>query len=371
MISVLMVLTNGFRPDVRVYKEAKHLVEKGCNVTVLCWDRDCDEKLKLEETLAGIRIIRYRIKSQYGSGLRQLGAYYKFYKACKAFKKNNTCDYLHCHDIDGAIIGCLINKKKNKMIFDMHEYYERGNRLARWAWRKLTISILKKSYAGIYVTTAYLDQKYKAIHSKLYELRNYPDMDMVKPMEKTDSDLFRIGYHGTVRNQIPDFSALFEAVRNMEDVVVEINGGGIDLKALEILANKYRNVHVNGPYDGIKQSSYLYSNTDLLFCAYDPQDPNYQGDTEVIKYYEAIITGTPILVSSGVGMEKKVINNGFGIACNTRDSASIIKAISEIKDNRNKWNEFHENEIKQSINYSWEKAVSILDTIYSFSNKDE
>ena len=35
-----MLLTNGFDPDVRVYKEALYLVGRGFSVTVLCWDRD-------------------------------------------------------------------------------------------------------------------------------------------------------------------------------------------------------------------------------------------------------------------------------------------------------------------------------------------
>ena len=34
---VYMILTNGFDPDVRVYKEAKYLVEKNFEVTILCW----------------------------------------------------------------------------------------------------------------------------------------------------------------------------------------------------------------------------------------------------------------------------------------------------------------------------------------------
>lgn len=34
-----MILTNGFDPDPRVYKEAKSLIKLGHKVTILCWDR--------------------------------------------------------------------------------------------------------------------------------------------------------------------------------------------------------------------------------------------------------------------------------------------------------------------------------------------
>ena len=40
MKKVKMILTNGFGPDVRVYKEAKYLVSKGFDVEILCWDRE-------------------------------------------------------------------------------------------------------------------------------------------------------------------------------------------------------------------------------------------------------------------------------------------------------------------------------------------
>ena len=39
-MNITMLLTNAFEMDVRVYKEARYLIEKGNNVTILCWDRN-------------------------------------------------------------------------------------------------------------------------------------------------------------------------------------------------------------------------------------------------------------------------------------------------------------------------------------------
>ena len=69
---VYMILTNGFDPDVRVYKEAKYLVEKNFDVTILCWDRRCEYIDKEEEILDGIKIKRFFIPSTPGTGLKQL-----------------------------------------------------------------------------------------------------------------------------------------------------------------------------------------------------------------------------------------------------------------------------------------------------------
>lgn len=364
MKKIVMILTNGFHTDVRVYKEAKYLVQKGFRVTILCWDRDCNNDLATKECIDGIRVIRFKIRSQYGTGYKQLFSFYRFLRCCRLYLKKNKHDYLHCHDIDGALIGAIVKKKTDKMVFDMHEVYEHGGKISTYLWRNLTKILIKKSIAALYVTSFYLNQDYKSVRNKLYELRNYPDISMVQPLPKEKSDYFRVAYHGKVRNQLKDFTALFEAVKELPFVKVDINGDGTDLKELVRIQNKYDNVSVNGPYDGIKDSSRLYANTDLLFCAYDPTDPNYQGDTEVVKFYEAIITGTPILVTTGIGMEKKILDKKIGLSCNTRKSEEVREAIVRLYYDKKLWNQFHNNELMCSNEYSWNKAVKVLDKIY-------
>ena len=66
---ITMLLTNGFDPDVRVYKEALYLVGRGFSVTVLCWDRDPARGYPQRETLEGIEIVRFRVPSVAGSGM--------------------------------------------------------------------------------------------------------------------------------------------------------------------------------------------------------------------------------------------------------------------------------------------------------------
>lgn len=362
---VVMILTNGFDPDVRVYKEAKYLVSKGFGVTILCWDRDLSRQNPEIENVEGINVIRFKIESVYGTGAKQIKAFFKYIKACKEYLKNNSCYYIHCNDLDGAITGYLAGKSKANMVFDMHEFYEKGNSVKRKIIRAIVIFLIKRSKAALYENNIYLEKEYKSVHDKLFPLRNYPDSGFIQALPKTKSDKFRIAYHGVVRDQIPEFTALFEAVKGMQDVMVDINGGGIDLKQLQEIAKQYTNVSVNGPYDGINESSRLYSKTDLLFCAYNPFDSNYQGDAEVVKYYEAVSTGTPILVTDTIGLATKVKKYNFGITCNTRNADEIRNAINMIKNNIDLWNTIHESELNQAYMYSWNKAVKILDNIYT------
>jgi len=367
MKKVVMLLTNAFDPDVRVYKEALYLTSQGFEVCILCWDKDMSRNYPKNETLNSIELVRFKLPSVAGSGKKQVIAFFRFIHACKEYLRNHPCDYLHCNDLDGAIAGFLARRHKTPMVFDMHEFYEHGGKLERLFYRKLTIFLLKKSFAGIYENAAYLGAGYEIIQKKLYPLRNYPDTQMIQYREKSPSEKFRIGYHGVIRGQIPEFTALFEAVKELPNVRVDINGGGIDWLKLAELGSHYSklaDIHVNGPYNGATQSSTLYENTDVLFCGYSPDNPNYQGDAEVIKYYEAIITGTPMIMTESTGMSLKINKFGYGISCDTRNAQSIREAILKFINDRDFWETCSKNELSDAHKYNWDEEVKILNKIY-------
>jgi len=89
MNRVVMILTNLFRPDVRVLREAKYLVQKGFEVEILCWDRKNELIDKPIEFIDKIKITRFYPKSEPGTGLRQLKSYIMFILQCKKHLKNN------------------------------------------------------------------------------------------------------------------------------------------------------------------------------------------------------------------------------------------------------------------------------------------
>ncbi len=363
MKHITFILTNGFFPDVRVYKEAKYLVEQGFFATILCWDRDVSRKLPEYEILDGIELIRYKIPSVYGTGMKQILAYLSYVRQCKKYLREHHSDYIHCNDVDGMVAGYLSNRKRVPFVFDMHEFYEKGSMFRRKMTRFVVIFFLKRSIAGLYENAAYLTDAYKSVRDKLHPLRNYPDASMVQYLPKTKSLVFRVAYHGVVR-QYEEFIALFEAVKDMPDVRVDINGSGMNADKLKRKEKEYKNVYVNGPYNGITESTRLYSETDALFCGYDASDPNYQGDAEVIKFYEAISTGTPMIMTAGIGMADKVNTLHFGVTCDTRNAQEIRSAILRLKDDKDLWKLFHKNELEAAGQYSWEQAVKVLDSIY-------
>lgn len=363
-MNVVMLLTNPCDPDVRVIKEARYISERGHNITILCWDRDGKSELPQKCFEGKIKIVRFRIPSVYGTGYKQLGAFFKFVQTCKAYLKKRKVDIFHCHDLDGYIAYRLLHMKKIPYIWDMHENYIKGNVLKRKIIQRIVIAGIRKSTKSIYVTNDVLEMMPECIRDRMILLRNYPDSSYLSDEEKTESDFLRIGYHGTLRRQISEFSALFEACKDYSDVRIDINGGGTDLLRLQEMAKRYPNVYVHGPYDGLKDSNRLYANTDVLFCGYDPANPNYQGDTEVVKFYEAIITGTPMIMTKDLGMSAKVEQMGIGIVVETRDVQAIRDAVCEIRQRREMLQQWRENMKKVADRYKWSVAVKTLNTIY-------
>lgn len=363
-MNVIMLLTNPCNPDVRVLKEAKYISEKGHQVTILCWDRDKNSTLLQNEKRDNIQLIRFRVESVYGSGYKQLGAFFQFVKCCKEYIKDKNVDIFHCHDFDGYISYCLLGMQGIPYVFDMHENYVRGNWLRKKAMYFLVKIGIRRSLYSLYVTEDVYKLYGEDERDKMLLLKNYPDSSYIENRDKTGSKVLRIGYHGTVRRQIPEFSALFEACNIYSNVRIDINGGGVDLPELVSMSEKYDNVYVHGPYDGFKDSNQLYENTDVLFCGYAPDNPNYQGDTEVVKFYEAIITGTPMLMTKGIGMGDKVEQMEIGMAVDTRSVKDLRRAVDIILHDEALVEKWRDNMKKIAANYQWCNAVKILDAIY-------
>jgi len=124
MSHIVMLLSNAFRPDPRVLKEAASLCGNGFQVTIICWDRQAE--LKPEEQLpSGVKIIRIQnIQSSYGIGIRQLFKLPRFWRAIQSYLRRISPDVIHCHDFDTLPAGLFYGLiHRNPVIYDAHEYY--------------------------------------------------------------------------------------------------------------------------------------------------------------------------------------------------------------------------------------------------------
>lgn len=356
---VYMILTNGFDPDVRVYKEAKYLKQNGFDIEIICWDRKGDYIEKAEEIIEGIKIKRFYIPSKLGTGMRQLIPYIKFIKNVRKYLKNKDYLYLHCHDFDGIIVGLLTKNKKNKkIIFDMHEIYNDYSYGKSFWFSYIYNRILRKCNYIIYVNETQIKDISSEIGKKMVYLPNYPEIALYRPIEKIVNKKTRVNYIGSLR----DYDALESLAKTSEfnnDIQIGLYGMGI---CYERLKSEYQNsnIIIYGKYNGINEIGELYRKTDILYCSYNADSKNYK-NAYPVKLYEAIITLTPIIVSKGTTAGDFVRKNQIGEEIEYGNVNSVSNAIIKIIDN---YGLYIDNLKKISSEYSWEEVVKNIDDIY-------
>ena len=360
MKQVYMILTNGFDPDVRVYKEAKYLVNNGFKVTILCWDRKCEYMEKTEEIIDGINVKRFHILSEPGTGMKQLSSYLKFIIQVRKYLNEKEYEYLHCHDFDGVVVGFLLkNRKHKKIIFDMHEIY------SDFAYGKLAIFkiifkyiVLKCNYI-IYVNDAQKENLSENIKKKIVYIPNYPENHYYQPIEKKIDDKLKINYIGAVRD-FKSLSCLAEIDKDDGKIQVGIYGDGVSYQKLYEKYNTRENVKIYGKYNGIQECGEIYRNTNILYCSYDSLNVNWKNAFPV-KLYEAVITKTPVIVTKNTVAANFVVENCIGEVIDYNDVTSLEDAVKKIQEN---YDEYIENLSKISSLYCWDSIITNINKIY-------
>jgi glycosyltransferase involved in cell wall biosynthesis len=120
---VVMLLSNAFRPDPRVLKEARSLTNAGYDVTVIAWDRE--GRYPATEQTNGFAVQRVQdVRSSYGAGIRQVLRLPRFWLHAWHRLSRLRPAVVHCHDFDTLPPGWLWGKvHRRPVIYDAHEYY--------------------------------------------------------------------------------------------------------------------------------------------------------------------------------------------------------------------------------------------------------
>ena len=93
MTRVLMLLSNPYRPDPRVQREMEALASSGCQVSLVCWDRQGE--LPARETKGGSEVLRLQgVRSSYGLGWRQFFFLPRFWS--QAVRGGESCSRISC-----------------------------------------------------------------------------------------------------------------------------------------------------------------------------------------------------------------------------------------------------------------------------------
>lgn len=322
-----MILSNGFNPDPRVYKEAKSLVDIGFKVSIICWDRECN--LKIRENIDGIEVYRVRTgKVISGNVKSMLCNIFKFHKKVFNLAKTVQFDAVHAHDFDTVRVGNKLKKKfKVPLIYDIHDLYEsylRNNKFLKIIIRNLDIFYCKKADLIIIVNDSF-KMRPQIKGRKTVLLMNTPLLRGNVFSKNTKEGIFYAG--GLQESRKMDF--VFEANKELNQRVTIAGDGPLLEEYMKEYDSNLNTFLGRIPAKDVEEKT---KNCKLIIAPYDPFYLNNRLASPN-KLFEAMKYGKPSLVSEGTVMGDIVKKERCGETFRYGDIEDFIEKCNLIEKN--------------------------------------
>jgi glycosyltransferase involved in cell wall biosynthesis len=379
MPNIVMLLSNAFRPDMRVMKEAVTLAEAGYTVTIVCWDRLAE--LPKEESLAsGVRVLRiHNVQSSYGAGARQVFNLPRFWSAAVHQAIALKPDLVHCHDLDTLYAGVRIKHQLgSKLVFDAHEDYPTQmslylpgfsrpllNGLERW--------LLKQVDGVLAASSFYLDKLARLGLMRPIYLPNVPDLDLYERIGQSEiegarrelglsREAYVIGYIGGFsRNRL--LIPLVEAVHAHPEVTLLLAGEGHQRGALEESIRGMANVR----YLGWLAAEKVPLHTRLCDVIYYCLRPDYPGAMYNASnaLSNAMAAGKPVIANNLGDLGRIVQKTGGGILLEPVNPETVAGAIQKLSDPAIRQAVGNAGYIAAKAEYNWQAVRQRLVNLYA------
>jgi glycosyltransferase involved in cell wall biosynthesis len=339
---IVMLLTNAYRPDPRVQREARGLTDAGYQLAIICWDRRTE--LPPQEKDGRIHIIRVQdIPSGYGSGWRQLFYLPRFwYKAIKLARSLNPA-VVHCHDFDTLYAGQQIKKQTGcALIYDAHEHYPAlmslylprpmVHALGQWEQR------LRKQADATITASSILHDEFND-HPPVYTLGNYPEIDPFLNIRDEEAAALRrswgvapetllVAYIGGFsRNRL--LLPFIETAALLPEVQFHLWGDGLQHTEVETAVSHHPNAHYHGWLN--------YTDLPLHFRAADIIYYGLRQDYPGAQYNapntipQAMAAARPVIAGNIGDLGRMVNETQCGILLSETTAETIAAAIRTLK----------------------------------------
>jgi len=335
---IVMILSNAYRPDPRVQREAQALINAGHHVSIICWDRRAE--LPQHEKDGQINITRIKdVVSNYGSGWRQLFYLPRFWRKAIKLARELMPDVVHCHDLDTLYAGWQIKKHIDcALVYDAHEQYpalmslylpgfmvQALTRWERWLRRHADVTITASSIL--------CDEFEKP--PPTYTLGNYPEIDDFLQVNDEEALSLRrslgvepetllVAYIGGFsRNRL--LLPFIETAVSLPNVQFHLWGDGLQRDDVETAVSQHPNTHYHGWLS--------YEDLPLHFCAVDIIYYCLRQDYPGAKYNapntlpQAMAAARPIIASDIGDLGRMVGETNCGILLPETTPETIATAI--------------------------------------------
>jgi len=376
---IAMLLSNAFRPDPRVHKEARSLVQAGYRVTIICWDRQGE--LAAQETIDGIEIRRLVIRSGYGVGGRQIFYLPRFWRQALRELRRLQPDIIHCHDLDTAPAG-FWHARGHRLpwIFDAHECYPeqvRGLRVSRFIYYLLLFLERQMTRRATHVITVgnLLAQRFRAMGGQVSVVGNYQplaDFHSNHRISRADlglrPDAFVVAYIGgfTLGREI---LPLIRATRYAPEAVVLLLGDGPQREMIEAELAK----HPRARYLGRVPQEQVPNYTALADAIY--YGLNYQITDDNIHYsspnalFNALAAGKPLLTTNLGEIARIVQEEQCGMIVEPLTPERLADAIQQLRDPAVRAAMSMKARRAAQEKYNWDVAAATLLNLYRQLNQ--
>jgi glycosyltransferase involved in cell wall biosynthesis len=366
-----MLLSNPFRPDPRVHKEALSLASKGYVTTIIAWDRE--SKYNLDEKIGDITVKRTGPKSGYGNLILHLVNLPRFWLNAFFISRKIEEGIIHAHDFDTLPVGVFISKLKGApLIYDAHESYGlmiEGGGVPKWIGKLIDfLEILLVSYASKVIVVNPRLHVYGGIYPAFKKGRiQKPALVMNcrvptdQPSRTLSRDILKIGYVGVLEKG----RCLMESVNafgGLPKVTLHIRGFGSEMQSLEEAGRKYSNVNIEGPIhpDEIFE---FYSKCNIVLNMVNPLVTHEKVGVHN-RLFDAMAAGRALIVSKGTYAEELVHQLNCGVSAEPTESG-IRETINLLIKDTGKTAQLGESgRIAFDEKYNWNRQEEVLFKVY-------
>jgi glycosyltransferase involved in cell wall biosynthesis len=343
--NITMLLSNAFRPDPRVEREAFALVHAGYQVSVLAWDRQAEFPHK--EIRDGVSIDRIQsIRSGYGSGPRQIFFLPRFWDKAIQRIVSLKPDLVHCHDLDTLYAGIKVKKHIGcPVIYDAHEDYPTLMSLYL-PWIMLPFlsyfeNRLLLSVDHIITASSELSKKFRnqvdlpiTTIGNFQSLKPYTvlqEMDILKAREDlglSPQDYVVAYIGGFTKNR--ELLPLIDAIKEMPNVKLLLWGDGYQRNAVESAIINIPNIHYYGWLPAEKVPLYTSLADVIYYCL----DSNYPGAVfnAPNTLSNAMAAGRPIIANPIGDLGQIIKETNCGLLIDNVTPTNIKMAINQLRD---------------------------------------
>ena len=336
--------------DPRIYyKQCLSLKKAGFDVTLIAQGDTNDQRVK---SVNHIRLKKYQSRIK-----RMLFGVFSAYKEAKKLQ----ADIYHFHDPELLIVGWLLKKKDNIVIYDIHEDY-----VTSILQKKYLPKVLRRFLASVYkLLEKWLTRKmelclaekyYQEIYPQGKCILNYPAYDQRLAHHQWDeqSVTSKLLYTGNVTE---DRGALIHAALPLLDEHLSVYFVGkcsSDLaeKMYDVAEHKHEQIIIEGIDQFVKkeriEEMYMQHRW-LAGIALFPPTEHYMRK-ELTKFFEYMVAGIPIICSNFPVWKAFIDRYQCGIAVDPYNKDEIREALHYLRTHPDQAKQMGENGKRSVLN---------------------